>query len=63
MKVITFDISSSEFVIYNEEEWDIAVEGWRDELSDWDGCPEWDEEEVIEAMHGDEFFYEKVESL
>jgi len=63
MKVITFNISSSEFVIYNEEEWEIAVEGWREELVDDCAFTGWDEEEVIEAMHGDEFFYEKVESL
>jgi len=63
MKVITFDISSAEFVIYNEDEWEAAVEGWRKELQDWEGCPEWDEEEVVEAIHGNELFYEKVESL
>ena len=63
MKVVTFDISSTEFVIYTENDWKAQIQEWREELSALEEYYEWDEEDVVEAMCGDEFFYEKVESL
>ena len=63
MKVVTFDISSTEFVIYTENDWKAQIQEWREELSALEEYSEWDEEDVVEAMCGDEFFYEKVESL
>ena len=66
MKVVTFDISSSEFVIYTENAWNAQLQEWREELyhaAEIEEALEWDEEDVVEAMCGDEFFYEKVESL
>jgi UDP-glucose 6-dehydrogenase len=63
MKVVTFDISSTEFVIYTENAWNAQIQEWREELSALEEYSEWAEEDVVEAMCGDEFFYEKVESL
>jgi len=63
MKVVTFDISSTEFVIYTENAWNAQIQEWREELSALEEYSEWGEEDVVEAMCGDEFFYEKVESL
>lgn len=63
MKVVTFDISSTEFVIYTENAWNAQIQEWREELSALEECSEWDEEDVVEAMCSYEFFYEKVESL
>jgi len=58
--ILLFDIEQG-FTFYNEEEWDVAVTGWRTELKaaglDVD---EITEEDLVEARFGVEAFIEEL---
>ena len=69
--VVAFDIADQSFSTYTLEEWKDAVGQWRDELQqdlnegDFDACQlgevyHWSEQEVVEAVNGDEFFWDYV---
>lgn len=60
VEVVTFDIADQSFDYYTLEQWNNQVQSWRDELSD-EGMPEdLTDDEVVEAMYGNELFYDII---
>jgi len=58
--VVTFDIANQSFEKYTYNEWAAAQQAWRKELEEDFGEEVWDmaPEEIVEAMFGEELFYE-----
>lgn len=60
VEVVTFDISDQSFDYYTMEQWDNQLQSWREELRD-EGMPEdLTDDEVVEAMYGEELFYDII---
>ena len=59
VEVVTFDISDQSFDYYTMEQWKRQIEIWREELEELD-MEDLTDDEVVEAMYGDELFYDIV---
>lgn len=64
--VVTFDIADQSFSVYSMKQWEVQVKSWADELwedenieFDWE--EDWDE--IVEAMYGNELFFEVIEGV
>ena len=57
--VALFDIADGEFEIYSRGEWQVQYSAWIRELG-WDEYADHSNEEVVEAMGGDEWFITQV---
>ena len=59
--VVAFNIADGEFEFYTKEQFECLIDQWRDELydrGDINDDYELDDEDVIEMVNGDEFFWE-----
>ena len=59
--VVAFDIADGEFSFYTKEQFEGLIAQWRDDLYDEGEIEddyELDDEDVIEMVNGDEFFWE-----
>lgn len=60
VEVVTFDIADQSFDYYTLDQWNNQVQSWRDELVG-EGMPEdLTDDEVVEAMYGEELFYDII---
>jgi hypothetical protein len=59
VEVVTFDIADQSFDYYTMEQWKRQIEIWREELEELD-MEDLTDDEVVEAMYGDELFYDIV---
>lgn len=60
-KYVSFDIADQSFKFYTAMDWHNLIANAREELQeDHDMLAEGDVEEVLEAMFGDEFFWEEI---
>ena len=59
VEVVTFDIADQSFDYYTLEQWNNQVQSWRDELQD-EGMEDLTDDEVVEAMYGNELFYDII---
>ena len=53
--VVAFNIADGSFEFFTETQFEAQIAEWREELDDSD---EYDDEEVIDMVNGDEFFWE-----
>jgi len=53
--VVAFNIADGSFEFFTTEQFQAQIELWREELDDSD---EYDDEDVIDMVNGDEFFWE-----
>lgn len=60
VEVVTFDISDQSFDYYTLEQWNRQIELWREELQDEGMAEDLTDDEVVEAMYGDELFYDII---
>lgn len=60
VEVVTFDISDQSFDYYTLEQWKRQIEIWRDELQSEGMGEDLTDDEVVEAMYGDELFYDII---
>ena len=59
VEVVTFDISDQSFDYYTMEQWGNQLQSWREELQD-EGMEDLTDDEVVEAMYGNELFYDII---
>ena len=59
VEVVTFDIADQSFDYYTMEQWKRQIEIWREELEELD-MEDLTDDEVVEAMYGDELFYDII---
>ena len=57
--MVLFDIADGAFEIYSRGEWQVQYSTWVRELG-WDEYADHSNEEVVEAMGGDEWFITQV---
>lgn len=60
VEVVTFDIADQSFDYYTLDQWNNQVQSWRDELQDEGMAEDLTDDEVVEAMYGDELFYDII---
>ena len=60
VEVVTFDISDQSFDYYTMEQWGNQLQSWRDELQDEGMGEDLTDDEVVEAMYGNELFYDII---
>ena len=60
VEVVTFDISDQSFDYYTMEQWGNQLQSWREELQD-EGMEDLTDDEVVEAMYGNELFYDIIQ--
>ena len=53
--VVAFNIADGSFEFFTEAQFEAQIAEWREELDDSD---EYDDEDVIDMVNGDEFFWE-----
>lgn len=58
--VVTFDIADQSFDYYTMEEWGNQLQSWREELQDEGMGEDLTDDEVVEAMYGEELFYDII---
>ncbi|MDG1859436.1 MAG: hypothetical protein P8I94_10050 [Emcibacteraceae bacterium] len=61
--VALFDIADQSFTFYTTEEWDRQISEWRVELVEqgfYQDVKNMDEEEVVESIGGDEYFWDLI---
>ena len=59
VEVVTFDIADQSFDYYTMEQWGNQLQSWREELQD-EGMEDLTDDEVVEAMYGNELFYDII---
>ena len=57
--MVLFDIADNKFEVYSRGEWQVQYSEWIRELG-WDHYSDHSDEEVVEAMGGDEWFITQV---
>ena len=60
VEVVTFDIADQSFDYYTMEQWGNQLQSWREELQD-EGMEDLTDDEVVEAMYGNELFYDIIQ--
>lgn len=60
VEVVTFDIADQSFDYYTLDQWNNQVQSWRDELQDEGMGEDLTDDEVVEAMYGNELFYDII---
>ena len=58
--VVLFDIADGSFSKFSELEWQRSLGIWREELGSWEDAELISEEEVIEMVGGDEWFFTRI---
>ena len=60
--MVLFSVADGDFTQYTKSEWETEVEGWKTELEDSGVDVEGlDDEDVVEAMGGEEWFITRIE--
>tara|TARA_B110000008_G_C16837546_1_gene511230 strand:+ start:197 stop:523 length:327 start_codon:yes stop_codon:yes gene_type:complete len=57
--MVLFDLADNKFEVYSRGEWQVQYSTWIRELG-WDEYADHSDEEVVEAMGGDEWFITQV---
>lgn len=60
VEVVTFDIADQSFDYYTLEQWKNQVQSWRKELLEELNMEDLTDDEVVEAMYGNELFYDII---